>query len=86
MEDQMTGQLKLLKKQEQGLLSIKTCHKRRWTGKFGLKTGLIKASGDAVAILHADSVIISPVFTRIKEVLNMNRMTHWRVCRMQIYV
>lgn len=37
-----------------------------------IKAGLIKASGDAVAILHADSVIISPVFTRIKEVLNMN--------------
>lgn len=37
-----------------------------------IKAGLYKASGDAVAIIHADSIISAPIFSRIIDTLNHN--------------
>lgn len=37
-----------------------------------IRAGLLKSKGDAVAVVHADSVISTPVFTSILETLNHN--------------
>lgn len=51
-------------------------HKKPFTdggGRGGqIKAGLLQTSGDAVAIVHADSIITAPIFTRILESLNQN--------------